>query len=185
MTAIALMVGALLGAASFRARGGWFGDLWKWPGQVSRLAYSVVMAALVFVPGHPWPVGDWRSPAFAALLVGAWFAGAVAFGTFRSIDAGRNADGSGGRVRDFVANTVRGTLYALPPAALVAGVCAGFGEPGRAWSAAFLLLGGAMQGLCYEMAHRLRPMPRHPATVYAEFATGACMGLGAVAAAVS
>ena len=183
LSALALLLGACVGAVFFRVRGGWFGDLWGWPGQASRLAYALAMSAIVVFAGMPWPINSWRLPTLACALPIAWFVGAAAFTSFGAIDGGRNTGpGEGSKFGDFLRNTIRGALYAAPPAALVAVVCGSFGADDRAWASLLMVAGGAMLGIAYELAHRLRPMAEgHPATVYAEFAGGAFLGLGAAA----
>lgn len=178
----ALIAGAAVGALGFRVRGGWWGDLWGLSGQTSRGVYAALMAAVMLAAGWPWPVGGWRLALLFLALAAAWFAGAVACGTFGAIDAGRNEHG---RARDFAMNSLRGLVYALPAAAALAAFRAVHGDAGGAWWAAALPLAGLLQGPAYELAHTLRPMPHHPATVYAEFAVGGCLGAGAALAAMA
>lgn len=181
-TAAAVMLSACLGAISFRVRGGWLGDLWGVPGQSSRLLYATILAGVVLAAGWPWPVDGWRLALLALALVAAWFAGAVALGTLGAIDSGRNEHS---RPRDFAMNSLRGVVYALPAAIVLAAFRSVHGDAGGAWWAAALPLAGLLQGPAYELAHTLRPMPHHPATVYAEFAVGGCLGASAALAAMA
>lgn len=167
---------AAVGALAFRIRGGLITDRAPgFSGQLQRLIYAGLMALVTFVSGAPW-VGDWPTEiAFAAALVAAWFAGAVAFGTFGAIDAGRN---EGSAARDFALNAARGALYALLPALVVGAYRYLFDSP--LWPAALLPALGLAQGAAYEAAWRFA---RRRQTVYAEFATGAFLGAGAFLAA--
>ncbi len=163
-----LLLSAALGALAFRVRGGLVTDrVPGFSGQAQRLIYAGLMAAVVALSwdGEPWYA--------TVLLAPAWFAGAAAFGTFGAIDGGRN---EGTRLGDFARNAARGALHALPAAAVLLLF-------GRGWASLLLPAAGLLQGACYELAHRLRPMPAHPATAYAEWATGACLGTGAALAA--
>lgn len=179
----ALIAGAVAGAAAFRVRGGWITDRRPgFSGQLQRLIYAAIMTAVMLAAGWPWPVDGWRLVLLAVTLVAAWFAGAVALGTLGAIDSGRN---EGTRVRDFAMNSLRGLVYALPAAIVLAVFRAAYGDPDGAWWAAALPLAGLLQGPLYDLAHSLRPMPRHPATVYAEFAVGAALGAGAALAALA
>jgi hypothetical protein len=80
-------------------------------------------------------------------------------------------------------NSLRGVLYVLLPAAVLAGWHWFSGDPDDAWWSLVLLAAGAMQGICYEIAWTVRKMEEHP-TELGELLTGACMGLGAVLAVV-
>jgi hypothetical protein len=173
-----LVFGAVLGAIGFRIRGGMLGDRWELPGQISRLIYGIIMAAVIVVAGWPWPFGLVALVGFWFLMVLAWFAGAVVCGTFRSIDAGRN---EGSVLGDFGRNAARGIIYALPPAALLAITAAGFDQQERIGTAALLPALGAFQSMAYEGAWRLRTMEQKP-TELGEYATGALLGVGAVLA---
>lgn len=175
---LALAAGAALGGLGFRIRGGLLGDRWGWPGQASRAAYAVLMAAATLIAGGAPP--GWAGAGFAAALAGAWFLGGVATGTMGAIDAGRN---EGTPLGDGLRNAVRGVIYALPAAVVLAAGAARWGEDNWLWPALVLCGSGLLQGICYELAWRRRT--QRP-TEWAEVATGVCLGLGAaVAAAVA
>ncbi len=176
---IAVLLCAGIGAVAFRVRGGLITDRRPgFSGQAQRGIYAALMAVATLAAGWPWP-GEARGLLMFPALVLAWFTGAVAFGTFGAIDAGRN---EGTALRDGLLNAVRGALYALPPALVLLAARAWWGAPW--WPALLLPAAGLLQGACYELAHRLRPMKDgHRTTTYAEWATGACLGTGAALAA--
>jgi hypothetical protein len=123
----------------------------------------------------------WELAGLAAALVAAWFAGAVVMGTLGAIDSGRR---DGTVAGDFWRNSLRGLVYVAPAACVLVALRFIQGAPHEAWTAGLLLIAGACQGLCYEVAHRVRPMPQYAATEWAECFTGSAMGLGAVLAVV-
>lgn len=177
-----LVFGALLGAVAFRVRGGWLGDLWDFPGQLSRLIYGAIMAVVIVVAGWPWPFGLLHVIGFWGMMMLAWFVGAVAMGTLGAIDAGR-VEGSG--TRDFFLNAVRGMVYGLPPALLLALVAWHFDMGGdRILAAGFIPLCGTLQSVAYEAAWRVRRMEQRP-TELAEYLTGAALGVGSVLAVIA
>lgn len=173
---ILLLLCSVLGAVAFRVRGGWLGDRWGLPGQASRLIYGAIMALDAVIAGWPWPFGKAALVGFFVCLTLAWFLGAAALGTLGAIDSGRNEHT---RVRDFFMNALRGAVYALPPALLIAAVDYTLGDGVRVWTALALPVAGLLQGLCYEVAHSLWPMARgRRPTEAAEFMTGGCLGIG-------
>jgi hypothetical protein len=179
VTFFTLVLAAGAGAIAFRIRGGLLSDRWKISGQLQRGVYAAIMAAVMLAAGWPWPVAGWRLALLGCAFLAAWFLGAVAFGTFGAIDAGRV---EGNAVRDGFLNALRGVLYALPAAAALAGFRASLGDTHGAWMAAVMLAAGACQGLAYEAAWRIRPRHERRPTELAEFLTGACLGAGAAAA---
>lgn len=181
-TVAALVLAAAVGAVAFRIRGGWWGDLWGVSGQASRAIYAVLMAGIVMCSGNPWPVDGWRLALLAVAFAAAWFLGAVVLGTLGAIDAGRR---EGTPLVDGLRNAARGIVYALPAAAVLAAFRAVHGDEHGAWAAGLMLFAGAMQGIMYEAAWRWRPLPRWKPTEWAEGFTGACLGLGAAAAALA
>lgn len=170
-------VAAVLGAVGFRVRGGWFGDLFGWPGQASRLFYGACMAACSGAALQAWGL---LAPGYWVGLVALWFAGAVAFGTFGAIDAGRN---EGSRLGDFFRNAGRGALYATPPALGLFGLALFSGGLPDPEAFALMPIFGLLQGPAYEFAWRRWPLADDP-TEKAEFMTGAALGLGAGLAAL-
>ena len=182
LTVLSLLLAAAVGAVANRIRGGALGDRWGVRGQTSRSIYAALMTGIVLCAGNPWPVDGWRLALLGLTFVAAWFLGAVAFPTFSAIDAGRV---EGERLTDGLLGSLRGALYTLPPAAVLAVFAYVFEGVDAACAAVLLPACGSLQGVLYEAAWAIWPMAKgHKPTEIAEMLTGAAMGLGAAGAAM-
>jgi hypothetical protein len=140
---------ALLGAVTFRIRGGMLEDWYK-RDQVSRLSWAAACAATVYAGGGA--ATAWAAAATLPLVFGA-----STLGLFHTIDMGRNVDTAAEQDQSFTHRFLRdfamghlhgltlGASVAIPLAALM------FVDEWRPlwW---LPLVGGAGWGLCYALA---------------------------------
>jgi hypothetical protein len=139
VTWLLLLPCVLLGALTFRVRGGLTSG-WRFqlPGQVARVTWAIACAVTVLAAGSAW----WQA---AALVPAAW--AVTTLPLLGAIDMGRN-DGS--FARDFALGTVHGLSLGAPAAAVL------FATAPLWW---LPLAGGALWSACYALCWLRRDWP--------------------------
>jgi hypothetical protein len=142
-----LPVCMLLGAITFRIRGGLFEGKWYGRrGQLMRLTWAAACSLTVLAAGGAWDMA-------LAVLPLAWLATTLPL--WDTIDMGRN---QGTFNRDLAVGTIHGLLMA---GCVTGALCAAAWwerRPDPLWW--LVLLGGAAWGLCYALAYVLT-LPTH------------------------